>query len=147
LTARVPELGQGFGERAFWDATRPVLQSVVDALNETTSAGVLDGAEVVYVLRIQCARLLYIGVSAGTRLPAHVSSMGRVLLAALPPAALEEYFRTSPLRRFTKFTVTDPALLRARLDEVRAQGWAYVKGEIEEGVSGVSVPLGTIPAR
>jgi IclR family pca regulon transcriptional regulator len=141
LTARVLDLAQGFGERALWDATRPVLQSVADALNETTSAGVLDGAEVVYVLRIQSARLLHLGVSAGTRLPAHVSSMGRVLLAALPPAPLEDYFRTAPLRRFTKFTVTDPAVLRARLDEVRAQGWAYVKGEIEEGVSGVSVPL------
>ncbi len=141
LTARVLDLARGFGERALWDATRPVLQSVADALNETTSAGVLDGAEVVYVLRIPSARPLHIGVSPGTRLPAHVSSMGRVLLAALPGPALEEYFRTSPLRRFTKFTVTDPSVLRARLDEVRAQGWSYVKGEIEEGVSGVSVPL------
>jgi IclR family pca regulon transcriptional regulator len=37
--------------------------------------------------------------------------------------------------------VTDPSVLRARLDEVRAQGWSYVKGEIEKGVSSVSVPL------
>jgi IclR family pca regulon transcriptional regulator len=90
LTARVLDLARGFGERALWDATRPVLQSVGDALNETTSAGVLDGAEVVYVLRIPSARPLHIGVSPGTRLPAHVSSMGRVLLAALPGSALEE---------------------------------------------------------
>ena len=141
LTGRVLDLAQGFGERRLWDSTRPVLQSVADTLNETTSAGILDGGEVVYVLRIQSARLLHLGVSAGSRLPAHVSSMGRVLLAALPPRALEDYLRTSPLRRFTKFTVTDPGVLRARLAEVRQQGWAYVKGEIEEGVSGVSVPL------
>ncbi len=141
LTARVLDLAQGCGERAVWDAARPVLQFVADGLNETASAGVLDGTEVVYVLRIPSARPLHIGVSAGSRLPAHVSSMGRVLLAALPLPALEDYFRTAPLRRFTKFTVTDPAVLRARLADVRAQGWAYVKGEIEEGVSGVSVPL------
>jgi hypothetical protein len=67
--------------------------------------------------------------------------MGGVLLAALPGGALERYLRTTEFTRYTRRTVTDPDVLRKRLDEVRAQGWCAVHDEIEEGLCGVAVPL------
>ena len=142
LTPRVLELGYAFlSSRSVWTVARPVLQSLADELNETVSAGTLDDIDVIYVLRVPSSRMLHLGITAGTRLPAHVSSMGRVLLAALPDYRLQDYLARATLRKYTKYTITDRRILRTRLDEVRAQGWSYVKGEIEEGVSGVSVPL------
>jgi len=141
LTARVLELGQGFLAQPLWQAVRPVLLQVANTLNETASAGVLDGHDVIYTVRIRSSRILQLELRAGARLPAYVCSMGRVLLAALPPAALERYFRDATFTRFTKLTVVDPVVLRAKLQEVRDQGWCHVHDEVESGVGGVSVPL------
>ncbi|MBI3708871.1 MAG: helix-turn-helix domain-containing protein [Proteobacteria bacterium] len=142
LTPKILELGYAYmSSKPLWGVAEPVLQGLADELNETASAGVLDGTNVVYVLRAYSRRVLHLGVSVGTRLPAHASSMGRLLLAFLCPAELDAYFRKASLRKFTKYTVNNPIVLRARIDEIRQQGWAYVTGEIEEGVCGVSVPI------
>jgi IclR family pca regulon transcriptional regulator len=141
LTARVLELGQGFLGQPLWQVTRPVLVSLAKALNETVSAGVLDGDDVVYTIRARSSRMLHLELREGARLPAYASSVGRVLLASLPPGQLARYFRHATFTKFTKFTEVDPAALRKRLDEVRAQGWCYVREQMEEGVSGVAVPL------
>lgn len=141
LTARVLELGHGFLAQPLWQAVRPALHAVATSLNETASAGVLDGHEVVYTVRIRSSRILQLELRAGARLPAHASSIGRVLLAALTPPELDRYFRHAKLTRFTRSTVVDPAILRKRLQEVRAQGWCHLRDEMQEGVSGVAVPL------
>lgn len=142
LSPKVLELGYAYlSSRPIWSAARPILQSLADELNETVSVGVLDDTEVVYVLRVQSSRMIHFGIAAGTRLPAHVSSMGRMLLALLPDIRLDDYMLRTTFRRYTKYTIADPRTLRARVDEIRRQGWAYVNGEIEEGVSGVSVPI------
>jgi IclR family pca regulon transcriptional regulator len=141
LTARVLELGQGFLAQPLWQAVRPGLLSLANTLNETASAGVLDGDDVVYTIRIRSSRLLHLELRAGAHLPAFACSMGRVLLASLPPVALDRYLRHATFTRFTKFTVVDPTELRAKLQEVREQGWCHVRDEIENGISGVSVPL------
>jgi IclR family pca regulon transcriptional regulator len=141
LTARVLELGQGFLAQPLWQAVRPALLAVARSLNETVSAGVLDGFDVVYTIRVRSSRILQLELRAGARLPAHASSTGRMLLAALPPAALDRYFRYATFTRFTKRTVVDPTILRKRLQEARSQGWCQVRDEMEEGICGVAVPL------
>jgi IclR family transcriptional regulator, pca regulon regulatory protein len=141
LTARVLELGQGFLAQPLWQAVRPVLLSLANTLNETASAGVLDGHDVVYTIRIRSSRLLHLELRAGAHLPAYACSSGRVLLAALPPVALDRYFRHATFTRFTALTVVDPAVLRVKLQEIRDQGWCHVRDEIENGIGGVSVPL------
>jgi IclR family pca regulon transcriptional regulator len=141
LTGRSLELGQGFRAQPVWEAARPVLQSVVSKLNETTSAGRLDGADVVYMVRIRSSRMLHWDLNAGDRLPAYASSMGRVLLAALPSATLDKYLSETKLTKFTQFTIDDAAILRSAIAEVRQQGWCCAQGEIEESVSAYAVPL------
>jgi len=141
LTGRALELGQGVRAQPVWEAARPDLQSVVTKLNETTSAGILDGADVVYLLRIRSSRMLHWDLNPGDRLPAYASSMGRVLLAALPAADLEKYLSESKLIKLTRFTIDDPAILRKALEKVQQQGWCCVHGEIEESISAVAVPL------
>lgn len=141
LTSRILELGQGFLRQSLWEKTRPALQTVANTLNETASAGVLDGVDVVYTLRLRSSRMLQLELRPGAHLPAHASSMGRVLLAALPPSDLSRYFRHAEFTSYTPHTVTDPEILREKLKEVREQHWCYVRGEIDEGNGGVSVPL------
>lgn len=141
LTARVLDFGQGFLAQPLWEVARPVLLGLANTLNETVSAGVLDGDDVVYAVRIRSSRLVHLELREGARLPAHASSMGRVLLAALPPLERVAFFRRAQLRPYTRHTVTELGVLRQRLDEARKQGWCLVRGEIEESVSGISVPL------
>lgn len=141
LTARVLELGHGFLAQPLWQVVRPALLSVSKQLNETASAGVLDGHEVVYTARVRSERVLQLELRAGARLPAFASSIGRMLLAMLPAGALNRYFATATFPAFTKCTVTQPDELRKRLDVIRAQGWCYIKDEIEMGICGIAVPL------
>ncbi len=141
LTARVLEFGQGYLAQPLWHIVRPVLLSVARTLNETVSAGVLDGLDVVYTVRTRSSRVLQLELRPGARLPAYASSIGRVLLAALPPNALERYFAQAQFVQFTRFTIADPATLRKRLAQVREQGWCHVRDELEGGISGAAVPL------
>lgn len=141
LTSRVLELGRGYLAQSLWELTRPELQKLADTLGETASAGVLDGFDVVYTVRIRSPRILQLELAPGAHLPAHGSSMGQVLLAALSPVELASYMRQATFEKFTPHTLDSRDALMARLHQVRAQGWAAARGEIEEGTSGVAVPL------
>ena len=141
LTARILDLTKGYARRSLWEAARPRLQALADELNETVSAGVLEGHDVVYMLRIQSSRVMFVDLGAGARLPAQVSAMGRVLLAALPHDELAAYLDTVRLVRLTPHTVADRATLLDRIAEVRAQGWAFARGEVDEALCCASVPL------
>ncbi len=147
LTARVLDLSEGFLNQPLWKATRTALQSVVGTLGETVSAGVLEGFSIIYTLRIRCHRMLHLELNPGDQLPAYVSSMGRVLLAASPPERVEAYLRQAQFKKYTRFTVDSPAELRRRLDEARNQVWCVVRGEVDEGITGISVPLVGIERR
>jgi IclR family pca regulon transcriptional regulator len=141
LTARVLDLSRGFLNQPLWKAARTALESVAGTLGETASAGVLEGFNIIYTLRIRSPRMLHLELDAGDQLPAHVSSMGRVLLAASPPERVEAYIRHAQFTKFTQFTVDTPGELRRRLEEARAQGWCCARGEVDEAITGISVPL------
>ncbi|GEC07369.1 transcriptional regulator [Streptomyces spinoverrucosus] len=117
----------------------PHLAALAERIHESTSLAVLTAAgdEIQYTARVATARVMSVNITVGTRLPAYATSMGRVLLADLPPAA-----RTlGPLRRLTPRTITDPRTLTRTLDEVRHQGYALVDEELEEGLRSVAVPV------
>jgi len=142
LTPRVLELGYSYlSSLPLWRFAEPLLEDLVAALNETASVGVLDRTEVVYVLRIPAQRILRSGVSVGTRLPAHATSLGRILLGGLSAAELAQYFATATLERYTSRTVTDTERLRELIATDRARGWSYVSGELEEHIRGISMPI------
>jgi IclR family transcriptional regulator, pca regulon regulatory protein len=141
LTARVLELGHGYQAHPIWEAAQPILLNVAKTLNETASAGVLDGHDVVYTVRVRSSRVLQLALREGARIPAHASSIGRVLLSALPRSKLERYLSQAKLTKFTRHTVVDPEVLRKRVEVVRAQGYCQVSDEMEVGITGIAVPL------
>jgi IclR family pca regulon transcriptional regulator len=102
---------------------------------------VLDGDQIVYVARVPTTRIMRIALALGSRLPALATSLGRVLVADLPPSRRSEFLATARLPAMTERTVTDVAVLDEVLDEVRAQGWALVDQELEDGVRSIAAPL------
>lgn len=119
----------------------PHLEALVAQVNESSSVSVLDADEVVYVARVSTKRIMAVVIAVGTRFPAHATSMGRVLLAALPEAGLEQYLDRATLAPLTARTVTDRALLRDALDAAREQGYALVDQELEEGLRSAAAPV------
>ena len=85
--------------------------------------------------------MIDVGITIGSRVPAHCVSTGRVLLAGLTPAALQSYLDTVQLEKFTSFTTTSKVRLRDAIDEARRQGWATVDQELEVGLRSISAPI------
>jgi IclR family transcriptional regulator, pca regulon regulatory protein len=142
LRPRVLELGFAYlASLSLPEIAAPHMEALVARINESSSVSVLDDTDVVYVARVPTRRIMSITLSVGTRLPAHCTSMGRVLLAALPPDQLDRYLADATLDRWTDRTITDPEKLRHVLDETRQRGWALVDQELEIGLRSVAAPI------
>jgi IclR family pca regulon transcriptional regulator len=142
LSPRVLELGYAYlSSLSLPEVAEPHLERLVAEVHESASVAVLDDEDVVYVARVATSRIMRVTINIGTRFPAYCTSMGRVLLAGLSPSELDAYLARADLRRFTPRTVTTPAVLRAELDRVRAQGWAMVDQELEEGLRSIAAPI------
>jgi IclR family pca regulon transcriptional regulator len=142
LTPRVLELGYSFlSGLGFPDVALPHLERLVAEVDESSEASVLDGSDIVYVVRVPSTAVMTIAINVGARMPAHATSMGKVLLAWLPDAQLETYLAATPLEAFLPRTVTDPAALRQQIDSVRACGYAIVDQELEEGLVAIAAPV------
>ncbi|WP_284746103.1 IclR family transcriptional regulator domain-containing protein [Amycolatopsis sp. RTGN1] len=142
LTARVLRLGYGYlAALPFWEHAQSHMRALSDEVRESSSLATLDGGEIVYVARVPASRMMTITFNVGSRLPAYPTSMGRVLLAALPAAELESYLDRTELKRLTDHTITDRAKLQAELARVAEQGYALVDGEREEGVRSAAAPV------
>jgi IclR family pca regulon transcriptional regulator len=121
---------------------QPLLDHISDALHESSSMAVLDSDEILYVARsTTTTRLMSIDLGIGSRLPAYCSSMGRVLLAALPEGELDAYLSRVNLTRLTSRTLTSVAELERALDEVRRNGFALIDQELELGLRSIAVPV------
>ncbi|WP_454651217.1 IclR family transcriptional regulator domain-containing protein [Bradyrhizobium liaoningense] len=135
----------GFAYVSTWrtaELVTPFLREGVRAMNENVSFGVLDGRDVVYVARAEARRLVHsLVITVGSRVPALLSAMGRVLLANQPQSVVDSILDQAPLPRLTPASVNDPAQLRTILDDVREKGWCLVTDEFEQGVMSVSVPI------
>lgn len=142
LGPRVLDLGYAFlSSLTLPEVARPHMEQLVATVHESCSLSVLDDEEIVYVERVPAKRIMAVAINVGTRFPAHATSMGNVLLAALPADAREDYLRTARLVPLTPRTVTDPNLLRTRLESVVAEGYALVDEELEQGLRAVAVPI------
>lgn len=142
LTPKVLGLGYAYlSSMPFWDIAQAYMEEVVEAVRESCSISVLDGTEIVYVARVPTKRIMAVGLSIGTRLPAYCTSMGRVLLADLPPDELDRYFAAARLEKLTERTVAVEAELRRLLADIRRQGHAVVDQELEHGLLSVAVPI------
>jgi IclR family pca regulon transcriptional regulator len=142
LRPRVLELGYAYlSGLGLQEVALPHMEALVASVNESSSISVLDDTEVVYVVRVPTRRIMAITLAVGTRLPAYPTSMGRVLLAALPEAELERRLARTEIRPLTPRTVADEDQLRAWLARARQDGFAMVDQELEVGVRSAAAPI------
>lgn len=142
LRPKVVSLGSAFlASGRIEETIQPILRDIVAESGDSASLGVLDGEDVLYVANFSAKRLVQLTAGVGSRFPAYSVSMGRVLLAALPQEEIERYLATVELVPLTRWTVTDRATLRQRLEEVRLEDCAVVRDELEEGLAAVAVPV------
>ncbi len=142
LTPRVLELGYSFlSSLTLPELAQPHLRELVEQVHESSSVSVLDGTEIVYVAREPTQRIMTVAISVGTRFPAYATSMGRVLLAGLDEAALNDFFARVQLTALTSATLTSEPELRREIDRVRRQGWSLVDQELEGGLRSIAAPI------
>ncbi len=142
LRPRVLALGHSYiSSMPLATAAQPVLEHVSHLLHESCSIATLDGLDIIYVARVNVTRIMAIDLGVGSRLPAFCTSMGRVLLADLPPENLEEYLVHVEFTRYTERTVIQTEKLRQVLRQVHRNGYCIVDQELELGLRSMAVPI------
>lgn len=122
-------------------SAQPYLNDISRTLNESSSMAVLEDGEVLYVARAATSRVMSVALNTGSRLPAYCTSLGRVMLAHLPPDELEQYLAKTKLRAMTENTVVNQKRLREILADVRRDGYAINDEELELGLRSIAVPV------
>ena len=142
LTPRILDLGFAYlSSQPLWNLATPLLETLAEAVQESCSAGVLDGLDIVYVARVHTHKIMSTNLGVGSRLPAFWTSMGRMLLAGLPDDQLQALMAIRPREAFTRYTLLEDADLLAAIDQVRHQGWALINQELEEGLISMAAPV------
>jgi IclR family pca regulon transcriptional regulator len=142
LTPRVLTLAQAYlSSSPVPRVAQSFLEKVSEALGESCSLSILHDNEVIYIARSARKRLGSLHRDVGTHLPAHCTSMGRVLLAALPEAELENFLARATLTPFTRFTITDKSSLREALEKTRRNLYSLVDQELEMDLRSLAIPV------
>jgi IclR family pca regulon transcriptional regulator len=142
LTPRVLELGFSYlSSLTVAMLAQPFMEEVSRQIDESCSLAVLDAQDIVYVQRVAVRKVMTITLGIGARLPAFCTSMGRALLAGLDDEALERWLRSLRPLACTRFTLTERTEVRAAIERARAQDYAYVEQELQEGLCSLAVPV------
>jgi IclR family transcriptional regulator, pca regulon regulatory protein len=145
LTPKCLTLGAAYvASLGLWDIARPHLQALVRETGESSSMAQLDGSDIVYVARVAVPKIIALRVEIGTLFPAPVTSQGKVLLAALSPAELDDVLKLPSRSGVTPpYSLIEPVEtnLSAELTQVRARGWALADEELAPGVRSIAVPV------
>ena len=142
LRPRILALGHSYiSSMPLATAAQPVLEHISHLLHESCSIATLDGVEIVYIARANVTRIMSIDLGVGSRLPAFCTSMGRAILANLPPEELESVLSRVEFKRYTERTITNPAKLMQALRQIRRDGYSIIDQELEHGLRSMAVPI------
>lgn len=148
LTPRVLRLGTAcLATMPLPQLVQPHLDELSEEIGESSSVSILDGGEIVYVARAAQRKVMSISLMPGSRLPAYCTSMGRVLLAALPESEARTRLTSKALSKRTDYTLTDTDAIMIELAQIRKNGWAAIDQEVEIGLRSIAVPLTTSRAK
>jgi DNA-binding IclR family transcriptional regulator len=132
---------QAFFSEDLVQTSVPVLGRLAETLSLSAHLGVLDGLEIVYLVRRVPNHTFASNIRIGSRLPAHAANMGRIILAHLAPERVDRLFAGAELKAVTPHTAVTPAQLHAQLDADRAAGLAWSDGNYEAGISSVAAAV------
>lgn len=124
-----------------WSYAEPTMRTLAADLDESCSAAVLSGQDIVYVARVPGRRIVSVALHVGARLPAWCTSMGRTLLAGLDEAERAAFFAGLRMEPLTPRTIVDRDELAAEIDRCGRQGFSIVDEELELGLRSIAVPV------
>jgi IclR family pca regulon transcriptional regulator len=142
LGSKVLTLGASYSESMnLKEVAQDFLVELVEGSHDAASLTVLEGFEVIYIAHVPSDQRIHHRRSAGSRLPAHATSTGLVLLANAPAGHLERLLREAPLPTYTSRTPVTESDLRARIARVLEDDYAVGCETIEYGAIGLAVPV------
>lgn len=142
LRPRILALGHSYiSSMPLATAAQPVLEHISHLLHESCSIATLDGIDIVYIARANVTRIMSIDLGVGSRLPAFCTSMGRAILANLPPEELDAVLARIEFKRYTERTIVNPAKLTQVLRQIRRDGYSIIDQELEHGLRSMAVPI------
>jgi IclR family transcriptional regulator, pca regulon regulatory protein len=141
LTPKILDLGFAYlSSQPLWQFAEPQMLQLTTELRETCAIAVLDGQDIVFVMRTPTRKIFNEALGSGSRQPAWATAMGRVLLSTLPPEDLEARLPATPTGAQGK-APQGPEEVRASLEQVRQQGWCLLDQELEDGLVSLAVPI------
>jgi IclR family transcriptional regulator, pca regulon regulatory protein len=142
LTPRVLDLGMSYVlSKGLWEIARPHMEALVAETHESSSVAQLDGSDIVYVARVAVPKIIALAVTIGTRFPAMQTSLGKVMLAALPPDEAEQVLAEPSRSGIAARWQPTAAERAAELRDVRARGWSLTDEQLAPGIRSVAAPL------
>ncbi len=123
------------------DVAHPVLQQLAERTRLTANLAILDHGEVVYIEKAEAPSFIKMDTWVGRRLPVHATSVGKALVAFLPPDEVKDILKEWGLSRLTPKTITVRSRFLRELERVRAQGYAVDDEESSPGVRCVGAPI------
>ena len=142
LTPRVLELGFGYLSSQSWvERAVPLMKELSAGVQESCSAAILQGTDIVYVARVPTSRIMSVAVSVGSRLPAFHTSLGRAQLGFVEDGELWRRIMALRIEPYTTQTITEPQALFERIKADREQGFSIVDEELERGLRSIAVPV------
>ncbi len=141
LTSKVMDLGYNYiSSMDIIEIAKPYMVELSKEVEESCSLGLIENKDIVYIVQEQVSRVMTISLKVGSRLPAHITSMGRMILA------MNEDLQRDLLDKFeynqlTENTISDNQSLKIELDRIRSQGYAFVDQELEVGLRAISTPV------
>ena len=123
------------------DVATPYLSDLTSMVHESSSISQLQGDDIIYIARVPTKKIMSINLQVGARLPAWITSMGRVQMAYLDQKQQNEMVDRVTFESKTAKTIKTSIALKEELKKVKSQGYALVDQEIEEGVISIAVPI------
>jgi IclR family KDG regulon transcriptional repressor len=129
------QLGAAFaGQLDLVREAQSVARDVAAACDEAVHVAVLEGTDVIYLVKVDSTHPVRMVSAVGRRLPAHCTAVGKILLSALDRASLDAVLVKGALPGMTPASITDQDRLRAHLERVRAEGVALDIGESDSAM-------------
>ena len=120
---------------------RPHIEQIARELNMTVSWAILRNSSVIVVDRVQNLNIDLLTYRLGLNVPIHCTSLGKILLAYLPPEKRKELLDSVELKRFTANTIVDPRVIEENLKLSAERGYAVDEAETHADLNCLAVPI------
>ena len=142
LGIRLFELGCSISNN--WDVAaiaRPYMQNIANELNESICLSILSRGEALIMSFMESTSAFHVVSKVGSRLPAHCTVQGKIMLSYLSPLQVRHIIREHGMQVYTPNTIHTIEALETELQLTRERGYAIDNSEFHVGLHSVAAPI------